>query len=234
MCGYEPLAPCPQSGNLAYPSYQFQRDAVPIADREDIECEQAEDADKGKRDPYRPVHWYIAAQCEYGVDENRDEPEPEMSEEVHHGIQDDRRRSALLAYVLGEFHNTVWLAAKSSHGRSIVQGVAGDCKPVESGETDTTFSRSMIATLDNAHPRQGVDGIYHEPYTHDRHEPITSLAYMHPQVGKTDVEGEHHDYHGSQAEEEEQVVYPLLGPGHGIVCNLSVRMPQKRSCLYMM
>ena len=37
------------------------------------------------------------------------------------------------------------------------------------------------------------------------------MTDMLPEFDETDIEGEEHDYHGCQAEEEEEVVEALLG-----------------------
>ena len=53
-------------------------------------------------------------------DKDAQEPEPEMAENVGHGIQDNRRRRPFRAYLGRQFHDAVRLAAHQSARGGIV------------------------------------------------------------------------------------------------------------------
>ena len=49
------------------------------------------------------------------------------------------------------------------------------------------------------------------------------MTDMLPEFDETDIEGEEHDYHGCQAEEEEEVVEALLGHVSYVIFVYSLR-----------
>ena len=133
-----------------------------------------------------------------------------MGEEVHHRIEDDAGGRLLVADILGELEDAVGLAAETAHRGGVVQGVAGDGKAVDAPEAQAVGLMAAAAS-DDGLPGEGIDAVDDKPHADDGDEPVASMADVLPEFDETHVEGEEHDHHGCQAEEEEEVVEALLG-----------------------
>ena len=59
-------------------------------------------------------------------------------------------------------------------------------------------------------PCEGVDAVDDDPHADDGDKPVAGMTEVVPEFDETDVEGEEHHDHGSEAEEEEEVVEALL------------------------
>ena len=147
------------------------------------------------------------------IDEDAREPEPEVGEEMHHGIEDDRRGSMLRADVLRQLHDAVRFTTQSANRCSIVQGIAGNGEPIDTPKANL-LAVDITLTLDDGKPRPCVDAIDKHPYTNDGNEPVTSMTEVLPQLHKADVEGEKHNHTGQYSNDEEQVVELLFSPLH--------------------
>ena len=117
------------------------------------------------------------------------------------------------ADVLRQFHDAVGFATQASNRRSVVQGITRDSQPIDTPEADVLVGAGYLAADDGV-PRPGVDSIDDEPHADDGYEPVAGVTQVLPQLDKADVEGQQHDHAGQYADDEEQVVEPLLCPGH--------------------
>ena len=116
----------------------------------------------------------------------------------------------LTADVLREFQYAVGLAAETTHRGGVVQGIAGDGEAVDAPEAQAV-GLMAAAAADDGLPGEGVDAVDDKPHADDGDEPVASMADVLPELDEAHVEGEEHDHHGCQAEEEEEVVEALLG-----------------------
>ena len=96
----EAAAPTLKSWDMTYPCQYVHHQPVAIALCKDIEGNEAKDDDDAEHSGNRSIDRQIANSRQCQIDKNAGEPEPEMGEEVHHGIEDDRRRSMLGANIL--------------------------------------------------------------------------------------------------------------------------------------
>ena len=135
-----------------------------------------------------------------------------MGEEVHHGIENDTRRSVLLIDVLRQFQNAIRLTTQSTNRGGVVEGIASNGEAVDTPETDGCWSTDIA--LDDGLPCQGVQSINKNPNSNDGDEPVAGMSEMLPQFDKTDIEGEQHDYACCTAKKEEEIVESLFSPGH--------------------
>ena len=208
----ETLAPAFQTGYLAHPSHHTHGNTVLVALLEHTEGQKAEGRDAGEHDGYGHVDGQVADGHQEKIEEDGGEPEPEVCQEVHHRIEDDGRGGVLLADILGEGHNAVGFAPEASDGGGIVQGIAGDGEPVDAPEADLASVLAIAA--DDGSPGEGVQGVDDEPHADNRNQPVACVADGFPEFGKTDVEGEQHDHHRRQSDEEEEVAQSFLSPRH--------------------
>ena len=212
MAVQEAGAPAFQSGNLAYPTNGLHHQPFAIAHGEEIEGQQAEAGNDGHDDGDGGRQRQVADKGEGHIEEHREEPEPEVGEDVHHGIEDDRGGGMVLLDVLREFDDAVGLAAQSAHRRGVVEGIAGDGQAVDPEKRHMLVGG--LGAADDAPPRPGIDAVDDDPHSDDRQQPVAGMADVIPQFDETDVEGEHHHHHHHHAKDEEQVIDALLGPLH--------------------
>ena len=117
----------------------------------------------------------------------------------------------LLRDIPREFHDAIGLATKSSDRSGIVEGIACHSKPEDAPEAwQLLIFLDIIGTSHHsAHhfsPRKAVDAIDDNPNAKDGDEPITCVTKMLPQLDETDIEGQHHDYHGNDANDKKEVI----------------------------
>ncbi len=74
---------------MSYPPYDVDDKAVAIAFGKEIEGYEAEDDDDAHRDADGWRHRNVSDGCKGEVEEYRGEPQPEMGEDMHHGIEYD-------------------------------------------------------------------------------------------------------------------------------------------------
>ncbi len=199
--------------------------SLAVASGENPEEDEAEQDDDAQYGGDGSVDRQVAHGCQAEVDEDGGEPEPEMGEEVHHRIEDDTRGGLLAADVLGEFEDAVGLASEAANGGGVVEGIAGDGEAVDAKE-GYPFSRPPVSSdlrQDDLAPGEGVDAVDDDPDAYNGDEPVAGMTDMLPEFDETDVEGEEHDYHGCQAEEEEEVVEALLGHVSYVIFVYSLR-----------
>lgn len=215
MGGLETGGPALQAWHLGQPAEDSHSHAALIAFGQDPEGHQTEDDNGGKGHPYGGGERQVADGCKGQIEENGGEPQQEVGQEMHHGIKDDGRGGALGANVLRQFQYAVGLAAQSAHWCGVVEGIAGDGQPVDAPEEPAAVRRFCPAIAsDDAEPRPGIDGIDDYPDADDGHQPIAGVGDVLPEFDKADVEGEEHDHHRHHADDEKQIVKPLLGPLH--------------------
>ena len=208
----EALAPIFQSGNLAHPADDFHDQPVAIAPGEEVKSHETKDNNQSQGNAHGRRQRQIAHKHKAQVEEDRSEPKPEVGEDVHHGIQNHRRGGVLLGHVAGELHDAVGLASEPSDGCGVVECVARNSQAVDAPKGRALVG-VCVAVYDGL-PGKSVDGIDHDPNADDGDEPVACMAEMLPKFDKADVEGEEHHHHSGQAEDEEQVVETLFGPGH--------------------
>ena len=136
MVATETTAPAFQERYLANQSQHIDHQSVAIAFGEDPEGQQTEQDNNAQNSANSCGHGHIAYEHQCQIDEDADEPEPEMGEEVHHGIKDDARRGMLLVDVLRQFHDAVRFATQSTNRCGIVEGIARDGQSVDAPEAD--------------------------------------------------------------------------------------------------
>ena len=124
-----------------------------------------------------------------------------MSQEVHHGIENDAGGGPLGADVLRQLHDAVGFATKAAHGCGVVQGVASDGEAVDTKKEaeappSAPGGATIVMTLkagcieapsgaiggacDNAHPRPGINRVYDDPDADDGDEPVACLTKVLP------------------------------------------------------
>ena len=168
-------APSLQSRYVAYPSDDVGHQSFAIALGENVEGDEAEHDDDAQQGGDGRVDGQIADSSQCQVDEDAGEPVPEMGKEVHHRIEDDRRRCALVADILRQLHDAVRLTAQTSHGCGIVQGIARNRQTVDTPEAYLLACACAVElrlpafAADNRLPGKGVDAIDEEPYANDRY-----------------------------------------------------------------
>ena len=136
-----------------------------------------------------------------------------MGEEVHHRIEDDAGGGMLAADVLRELKDAIGLPSETTDGGGVVEGVAGDGEPEDAPKARLAalLRGGCCLAADDLAPGEGVDAVDDDPDAYNGDEPVAGMTDMLPEFDETDIEGEEHDYHGCQAEEEEEVVEALLG-----------------------
>ena len=174
----EARAPAFQAGNLTNPADGLHDQSFSVAARKQVESHQTEHDDNAQYGTDSRCQRHIAYSHQCQIDEDRDKPEDEVAEKVHHGIEDDAGGRVLVINILRQFHDTIRLTAQSAYGSSIVEGVARNGKSVDSLETDRRVGPHV--TFDDAPPRPGIDAIDDKPYTHNRYEPVAGMAQMLP------------------------------------------------------
>ena len=101
-----------------------------------------------------------------------------MSQEVHHGIEDDTRRGMLLIDILRQLHNAIRLTTQAPYGSGIVQCIARNGETIDTPEgngsltAEITFYRSL--------PSQRIQPIDQKPHTNNRYQPISGMAQVLP------------------------------------------------------
>ena len=173
MAFEEATAPSLQTGNLAYPADRLHHQPIAVAFREENERQKKQRGNHAQQNPSGSVERQVAIESQCQIDENRTEPEADMREHVHHGIEDDRRGGRLLVDVFRQFHDAVGLTAQTAYRGGIIQGVSSDGEFHDAPETH--FS-PFAHTTDDTLPCQGVDAVDDDPNAEDRYQPITRLA----------------------------------------------------------
>ncbi len=117
----------------------------------------------------------------------------------------------LLRDVSREFHDAIWLAAKSSDGGGIVEGISCYGKSEDAPEAwQLLIFLNIIGTSHHSThhfpPRKAVDAIDDNPNAKDGDEPIACMTQMLPQFDETDIECQHHDNYGNYANDKKEVI----------------------------
>ena len=86
----KPFAPSLEARQVPNPAYHPHDESVFVSPVEEIEGNHAEDDDECEHDAYRRVEGKVACRREGQVKEDRREPEPEVREDMHHRVKDDR------------------------------------------------------------------------------------------------------------------------------------------------
>lgn len=176
----EASAPAFQSGDMAYEFYHLYDKAVLVAAAEHIERSETEEEYDSEYDAHALVHQYavIAKQPQRDIEEDARKPKPEMREYVHHGIEYDAARGAVLVHVAAELHDAPRLSAQSAYGSNIVQGIARDSEAKHSSQRHVFIVR--LSAKYDAIPRKGIDKVHQHPYSEYREHPVTCTADMMP------------------------------------------------------
>ena len=151
----EATAPAFQSGDMAYEFYHLYDKAVLVAAAEHIEGRETEEEYDSEYDANTLIHQYtaVAEQPQRDIEEDARKPEPEMREHVHHGIEYDAARGAVLVHVAAELHDAPRLSSQSAYGGGIVQGVACDGEADDSLLSDTCSSSDFVPRMTLFHDR---------------------------------------------------------------------------------
>ena len=175
-----PELQCPtlQTRNTADNAQYIFHQTVLVAFREEVEGYQTEHHDDAESDADGGADGQVADEHKAQVDKDAKEPEPEVGEEMHHGIEDDTRRGMLLVDILREFHDTVGFATQSANRCGVVQGIARDGQSVDAPETDGRLRTNV--TFNDGFPSKGIQPVDHNPYAYDRYQPVAGMAQVLP------------------------------------------------------
>ena len=144
-------------------------------------------------------------------DDGREQPKPEVAEDMGHGIEDHRRRSTLCANLRCQLHDTVRLTAHQSARRGIVECKARHRDLVEPQKGDAlhrlAVGRRLAAyPLDDQIPRGSVEHIEKHPQRYDGEKPVARMFQSRPHLRKVKL-GDHDDQYDESKNEEAVLVF---------------------------
>ena len=183
--------------HMSYDAHYPYRHAFLVSGDEEPQSQQTEHADNGKHRRHCRIEWLSDDVKDY-----RQEPEPEVTEDVSHDIQYHRRRCTLRSYLRCQLHYTVRFAAHKSAGRGIIKGEAGHRYLVKPPEAYLVFP--VAAASYNKVPRCRVYDIQRRPQSYHGKEPEACTTDTVIHFGK--VELRHHYRQQHDAENEEYVL----------------------------
>ena len=168
-----------------------------ITAREEVDAQQTECAYQHQHDAHRNAYRIHCHEEEY-----RQEPEPEMREDVHHHIEDNRRGGLAHSRIRLQLHDAVRLAAHQSTGRSIVE-----CKPAHGQFVHAPEGKPLHLALviDDEIPRDRVHHIHHQPQGEYQRKVDARLLQIAPDVGIVHIHRTEHDDDGDNTEGHEDV-----------------------------
>ena len=108
-------------GPVAKETEQTQGQPVAVADKEEVDAQQTE----GRGQQEHKGEWPRERMAvTYEEEPDAEEPEAEVGEDVHHGIEDDAAGCPCPSDVGREFHDAVGLASQESDGCHSIKGIA--------------------------------------------------------------------------------------------------------------
>lgn len=197
----EPPRPLLQAGNVAHDVHQPHGHSLAVAFQEEPHAERAEHSSRRKQHANEEVKALGKQVNKYGK-----KPEYEMTEDMGHGVKDDRRRGALGANLGRQRHYAVRLAAHKAARGCVIEGEARHGYLVKPRKTDTGLA-TVAAPYDNV-PRGRVEQIQQPPQANNGEKPIAGARKPVPHLAVIKL-GEHDRKHG-YAENKKQVLVFLF------------------------
>ena len=143
-------------GPMAKETEQTQGQPVAVADKEEVDAQQTEDRGQKEHEGEGPRERMSVA---YEEESYAEEPEAEVGEDVHHGIENDAAGRPCPSDVGCEFHDAVGFASQQSYGCHSIEGIAGDGVFQYAPETDT----GCLAVAEDGSPGEGIHHVDGNP-----------------------------------------------------------------------
>ena len=209
----ERLGPSPDKRDVPQELHKSIGHTLAVSGHKKPDTQNTEGTGQGRQRPQGRTH-VMGDEKEH----QREQPKPEMTEDMGHGVEDNRRGGPLGAYPRRQLHNAVRLPAHQSARRGIVECKSRYRDLIQPRQGDKTAyvylrlvdvaGRPPTDTFYYKVPGRSVEDIQADPQKDNSKKPVARMLQALPDL--SEVEPRYHQGENNRAKDEECILVFLF------------------------